>query len=81
MRGPDGAHSWMPMAYNPDTGFVYIPAVQLAGHFLPVAKDPKYSPLLWNGGVGFTRTAVQRGFLLAWDPKQQKEVWRVTYPG
>jgi hypothetical protein len=37
--GPDGAHSWIPMAYSPDTGFVHIPATEIAGHFLPVAKS------------------------------------------
>jgi hypothetical protein len=26
MPGPGGAHSWQPMAYNPGTGLVYIPA-------------------------------------------------------
>jgi quinohemoprotein ethanol dehydrogenase len=80
MPGPDGAHSWIPMAYNSDTGFVYIPAVQIAGQFLPVVKNPKSSPLVWSGrGVGFTRTSEHHGFLLAWDPLRQKEVWRVTY--
>ena len=26
--GPDGAHSWHPMSYSPETGLVYIPAQQ-----------------------------------------------------
>lgn len=79
MPDPVGAHSWTPMAYNPNTGLVYIPAVEIASHLLPVVKDPKYSPLGSKGGVGFTTTSEHRGFLLAWDPKAQREAWRVVY--
>ena len=81
LPGPVGAHSWIPMAFNPDTGLVYIPAVKIANHFLPPAKDIPSSPIGWNIDVGFTTTSVHQGFLLAWDPIHQKEVWRFTYPG
>ena len=27
--GPPGAHNWHPMSYNPKTGLVYIPAIQI----------------------------------------------------
>jgi alcohol dehydrogenase (cytochrome c)/quinohemoprotein ethanol dehydrogenase len=80
MPGPVGAHSWIPMAFNPITGLVYIPAVEIASHFLP-SEHLRISPIGWNIGVGFTTTAVHRGFLLAWDPVHQKEAWRVTYSG
>jgi quinohemoprotein ethanol dehydrogenase len=79
--GPVGAHSWIPMAYNPGTGFVYIPANQIVNRFVPV-KNSKYSPVGWNIGVGLTGSAVRsQGFLLAWDPSRQKEAWRVNYRG
>ena len=79
--GPVGAHSWTPMAYNPSTGFVYIPTNQIANRFLPV-KNSKYSPVGWNIGVGLTGSPVRnQGFLLAWDPTHQKEAWRVNYRG
>ena len=79
MPDPVGAHSWTPMAYNPNTSLVYIPAVGIASHLLPVVKDPKYSPLGSKGGVGFTTTSEHQGFLLAWDPKAQREAWHVIY--
>lgn len=68
------------MAFNPGTGLVYIPAAEIASHFLPV-KDPQSSPIGWNIGVGFATTSVHRGFLLAWDPIHQREAWRVNYAG
>jgi quinohemoprotein ethanol dehydrogenase len=79
MPDPVGAHSWTPMAYNPNTGLVYIPAVEIASQFLPVVRDPKYSPLGSKGGVGFTTTSEHHAFLLAWNPIEQKEIWRVSY--
>ena len=27
--GPLGGHNWQPMAFNPDTGLVYIPAQEM----------------------------------------------------
>jgi quinohemoprotein ethanol dehydrogenase len=81
MPGPVGAHSWIPMAYNPSTGLMYIPAIQIASHFLPVVTDPKYSPLGRHVDASFATTSGHQGLLLAWDPVHQKEVWRVTYRG
>src|ERR1700730_6533273 len=80
MPGPDGAHSWHPMAYNPKTGLVYIPAQEIGKLFTPVG-DFKTS-YGWNLGVGVAGTpGLKKGFLLAWDPVKQKEVWRVNYRG
>src|ERR1700730_11319895 len=80
MPGPDGAHSWHPMAYNPGTGLVYIPAQEIGKLFTPVG-DFKTS-YGWNLGVGVAGTpGLKKGFLLAWDPVKQKEVWRVNYRG
>jgi alcohol dehydrogenase (cytochrome c)/quinohemoprotein ethanol dehydrogenase len=80
MPGPLGAHSWQPMAYNPKTGLVYIPAQEVGNEFIPV-KDYKPSPVGWNVGVGSAATPGTKGYLLAWDPVAQKEVWRVSYLG
>ena len=33
MPGPLGAHSWQPMAFNPNTGLVYIPAQEIGDDF------------------------------------------------
>ena len=78
--GPLGAHSWQPMAYNPKTGLVYIPAQEIGNEFLPV-NDYKPSPMGWNVAVGSAAIPNTKGFLLAWDPVAQKEVWRVNYLG
>ena len=31
--GPAGGHNWQPMAYNPDTGLVYIPSIEAPAIF------------------------------------------------
>jgi quinohemoprotein ethanol dehydrogenase len=81
MPGPDGAHSWHPMAYNPGTGLAYIPAQTIGKQFTPI-KDFKTSPIGWNLGVDVAGTpGPKEGFLLAWDPAKQKEAWRVNYRG
>jgi alcohol dehydrogenase (cytochrome c)/quinohemoprotein ethanol dehydrogenase len=81
MPGPDGGHSWHPMAYNPKTGLVYIPAQEIAKSFTPV-KDFKPSEIGWNLGVDVAGTpGAKKGYLLAWDPVAQKEVWRSGYVG
>src|SRR5258708_39594795 len=55
MPGALGAHSWQPMAYNPKTGLVYIPAQEVGLEFTPVACIPT-SPLRWNVAVAITNT-------------------------
>jgi len=80
MPGPGGAHSWQPMAYNPETGLVYIPAQEIPANYFPVSHF-KTSPIGWNLGTGLTGPGPNKGYLLAWDPVKQKEVWRVTYRG
>ena len=87
--GPVGGHNWQPMAYNPTTGLVYFPAhinsfpfgndsiwtfyqrgknVSTPIPHLPTIPDPN-------------RPAnMDQGQLLAWNPRTQKEVWRVNYP-
>jgi quinohemoprotein ethanol dehydrogenase len=81
MPGPDGAHSWHPMAYNPNTGLVYIPTQEIAKQFTPVKKF-ELAPIGWNLGVDVAGTpGAKAGFLLAWDPVHQREAWRVNYRG
>jgi alcohol dehydrogenase (cytochrome c)/quinohemoprotein ethanol dehydrogenase len=81
MPGPDGAHSWHPMAYSPETGLAYIPAQEIPKQFSP-NEDFKFSSIGWNLGVDVTGTeGSKKGYLLAWDPVKQKEAWRVNYAG
>jgi quinohemoprotein ethanol dehydrogenase len=79
--GPLGAHNWQPMAFNPKTGLVYIPAQQVPLTYLPLPSMP-IAPIGWNLGVALASlTAQDEGFLLAWDPARQREAWRVAYKG
>ncbi len=79
--GPLGAHNWQPMAFNPNTGLVYIPAQQVPLTFIPLPPLP-IAPIGWNLGVALgSLTSQNEGFLLAWDPAQQREAWRVKYKG
>jgi mono/diheme cytochrome c family protein len=79
------------MAYNADTGLVYIPALDIPFSF---AQDNafKYKPGEWNTGVDLAQTVpttdpdqmvenlnAVKGHLAAWDPVAQKEVWRVQH--
>ena len=68
--GPAGGHAWQPMSYSPNTGLVYIPATThwtLVGDFDARAEHLKENP---NARQSFT------GRLVAWDPVNQREVWR-----
>jgi quinohemoprotein ethanol dehydrogenase len=84
-----GGHNWQPMSFNPTTGLVYIPAFELASTFI---GDPNFKPKPVGMNLGLDVTAAMtsnqalfmanppKGYLLAWDPVQQKEAWRVPQP-
>jgi quinohemoprotein ethanol dehydrogenase len=89
-----GAHNWSPMAFNPTTGLVYIPTTYgnwtyatgdkvvphpygdtgLAEAFL--SPRPNSMPIIGPGPLGN-----ERGVLQAWDPVNQKLVWRTPGGG
>jgi quinohemoprotein ethanol dehydrogenase len=88
---PFGAHNWHPMSFSPETGLVYIPVQDMAFDFTtdagyvirqgrwntgtvhaPFPDDPKVREAIRTGS---------RGFLIAWDPVQQREAWRVEHKG
>jgi quinohemoprotein ethanol dehydrogenase len=57
-----GGHNWHPMAFNPQTGLVYIPAMQPAGIFPPSTEfqqTGKYTrrEMFWNPGVDWNNYA------------------------
>jgi alcohol dehydrogenase (cytochrome c)/quinohemoprotein ethanol dehydrogenase len=89
--GPGGAHSWQPMSYSPRTHLVYLPAMEMSFPYVPAAARTTRQ-LAWNTGVDFdagslpqdeaVKAAIKsqlKGHLAAWDPVQQREVWRVQY--
>ena len=88
---PFGAHNWHPMAFSPETGLVYIPAQELALDFTTDANFVT-RPGRWNLGTvqaplpddPAVRAAIKsmsKGFLIAWDPVNAREAWRVEHKG
>jgi len=89
--GPGGAHNWQPMSYSPDTGLLYIPAKQEPFAY-NLDEDFAVRPIGVNLGVNVWDTLEEinelppefgadfQGYLLAWNPVTQKEVWRATHP-
>ncbi|MBR0911356.1 PQQ-dependent dehydrogenase, methanol/ethanol family [Bradyrhizobium japonicum] len=86
--GPDGAHNWQPMSFNPLTGLVYLPAQHIPVNLSPEksfvqnATAPGKLGGLLGGNIGFVFNPPKSapfGRLLAWDPVHQKEVWRVEH--
>ena len=87
--GPLGGHSWHSMSYSPQTGLVYIP-VQEAGFLYKSEQHFRESNLAFNTAIDFVAGGMPqasevkksildsiKGYLSAWDPIQQKEIWRV----
>jgi quinohemoprotein ethanol dehydrogenase len=75
-----GAHNWQDMSFNPKTGLVYIPEMQLGTRLLRGKTEPGYvrmagvtvEPYVNGGRDG-------KGSLIAWDPVKQKARWQVKY--
>jgi glucose dehydrogenase/mono/diheme cytochrome c family protein len=92
MPAPLGAHNWHPMSFSPKTGLVYLPAQSMPFAY---QADPNfvYRPGGWNLGVNMLANAAPmtaqqtqqimtmiKGWLIAWDPVNQKPVWTVPRP-
>ncbi len=86
--GALGMHNWHPMAFSPETGYVYLPVTHSnAGYAGP--KEFKVNLQGWNTGTDFAGAnnlyslpgAPVRGnvesYILAWDPVNAKEVFRI----
>jgi quinohemoprotein ethanol dehydrogenase len=89
--GAGGAHNWSPMSYSPATGWVYIPVFlqpftyATASELKPNTNgysrgnvDPK---LIDSPAIGPPSAAGMRGAIQAWDPVNQRLVWRVEGGG
>jgi quinohemoprotein ethanol dehydrogenase len=81
--GPQGAHSWLPQAFSPRTGLVYIPIMELGALIGP----PVPGAVGLGAGMGATLIPdadlpdSRRSFLKAWDPIAQKQAWSIELPG
>ena len=85
-----GAHNWSPMSYNPATGLVYIPASYSpfpyqaqevlkpgSNGYVRPSGELRHMPT----SIGPTAPDKVRGGLQAWDPVNQKLVWRADGGG
>lgn len=86
-----GAHNWQAMAYSPQTGLVYIPAINSLFEYKSV-KNYLHEWGQWNLGVYTQQQSVSdpilaqlltskitQGALLAWDPVKQEAAWEVPH--
>src|SRR5215217_321282 len=97
MPGPLGGHNWMPMAFSPKTGLVYIPAQEIPFPYMQPGganANFRYKPGAWNIGIDTVVAGLPddeaalkavraslKGRLIAWDPVTQTEKWSVPYSG
>jgi quinohemoprotein ethanol dehydrogenase len=80
-----GSHNWNPMAYSPKTRLVYLPATETYMAYAAAARFDPSKPGLGTSFTGYPalRKAItdyadahSRGWLMAWDPVTQKQVWK-----
>ena len=91
LPGPFGGHNWHPMSFNPNTGLVYIPALE-APYVYANDQGFKYREGAWNTGsdsaMGSLPSSIEqfkavkaavKGRLIAWDPVKQGPAWQVEH--
>lgn len=88
--GPLGGHNWYPMSFDPDTGLVFIPTQNTSFVYSNPAEFVEQN-VGWNIGLDAAPGApvnpedetrmleLAPSALLAWDPVNQREQWRVEY--
>ncbi|CAN7586712.1 PQQ-dependent dehydrogenase, methanol/ethanol family [Phenylobacterium sp. LjRoot219] len=81
--GPQGAHSWLPQAFSPRSGLVYIPVMEMGALIGPA--PPGATGIFGASGATVIADAdlpgSRRSFLKAIDPATQKQAWSVELPG
>ncbi|RYG96226.1 MAG: PQQ-dependent dehydrogenase, methanol/ethanol family, partial [Alphaproteobacteria bacterium] len=91
--GPMGAHTWLPSAFSPKTGLIYLPVSESglrydSKGFKPGWQRPPDNSL--NGAYNFDYdydftkdkgAPAASSVLLAWNPVTQRGVWRVPTSG
>jgi quinohemoprotein ethanol dehydrogenase len=84
-----GAHNWQAMSFNPVSGLVYIPYMQLGARFARFPNDAEHLATdtykyRFTMGVGaeFVKRDPEdgKGALIAWDPVANKVRWKVSHP-
>ncbi len=78
-----GAHNWQAMSYNPKTGLVYLPTMDLGGRYVDMGADTSWRSVDFVGGTGVGLFEIlvpadsSPGKLQAWDPVRQRAAWVV----
>ncbi|MEX2480661.1 MAG: c-type cytochrome, partial [Gammaproteobacteria bacterium] len=84
---PFGAHSWHAMSYNPNTGLVYMPIIEMPAVF----RDTGIDHTSWQSPSFYASTGVEFGTedtpadygtarFIAWDPIKNTTVWSHDLP-
>lgn len=84
-----GAHNWQPMAFNPSTGLVYLPVMEMGIPFAPAAPSTPVAGVYntgtaMQGGSSFSPDQLKamnqqnRGYLVAWNPATGKAAWKTS---
>ena len=72
-----GGKNWQPMSFNPQTGLVYIPTLNLCMDM--AGAEPAYERgkfyLAFEFELGKGGPGGYMGELMAWDPAKQQKVW------
>ena len=72
-----GGKNWQPMSYNPQTGLVYIPSINLCMDM--EGAEPAYKRgsfyLAFEFDLGKSGPGGYMSELMAWDPVKQQKVW------
>lgn len=91
----NGGHNWHPMAFNPETGLVYIPTQEIAGIYSleqqwREERNYEVKENWWNPGLDWSdyvdainaldELPLASGYLKAWDPVKQEARWVVELP-
>ena len=91
-----GGHNWHPMAFNPNTGLVYIPTQEMAGIYALSDEWKEHKTFTvqkgwWNPGIewrawvdvlsAMPEIPINQGYLKAWDPVKNEERWAVEFSG
>ncbi len=87
--GTFGAHSWMPMAFSPQTELVYIPTsfigARVSSGGVETEHWKRYPGFGADGGMSaapiWDETNPSRSALTAWDPVHQSLAWQVPTTG
>ncbi|MDB5582406.1 MAG: qbdA [Bradyrhizobium sp.] len=86
---PTGAHSWMPMAFSPNTGLVYIPKIESGANYSDRGIDIQHWKRTPGNAYDFgeipdlnVKNPLQdTSWLMAWDPVRQKRIWQIRTAG